>query len=98
MKYVLIKYKKIKLLVNEGLHMQPLIDHLSEIELLNNDVTDFYKNLLYATDESSAKTTKQQQALISRIGYKIIGVPFSNDDAELYALDKKLDYQILELI
>lgn len=97
MKYVLIKYKKLNLLINEGLNSKPLIEHLEEIELLNKEVICFYKNMLNADDESSKKITKKQQTLISKIGYKIIGVPFTNHDAELYAIDKELDYQILEL-
>jgi hypothetical protein len=97
MKYTLVKYKKIKLLVNEGLQMQPLIDHLFDIEVLNEKVTSFYKNVLNEGGESAAAIASEQQALISKIGYKIIGVPFTNHDAELYALDKKLDYEILEL-
>lgn len=97
MKYTLVKYKNIKLLVNEGLQMQPLIDHLIEIELLADKVSIFYKNVLTATKEQGAELEKEKQSLISSIGYKIIGVPFTNQDAELYALDRKLNYEILEL-
>lgn len=97
MKYVLIKYKKIKLLVNEGCDMQPLIEHIRSIESLAEKVNGFYMKLINATQEDATALEKEKQQLTSKIGYKIIGVPFTNQDAELYALDKKLDYTELEL-
>ena len=97
MKYVLIKYKGLKLLINEGLHMQPLIDNLVKIELLAERVSDFYANLMSASKSDGEALEKERQTLTSKIGYKIIGVPFTNQDAELYALDKQLSYEVLEL-
>lgn len=97
MKYVLIKFKNLKLLVHEGIQIDSLISELKEIELLTEKVNNFYANLITATKEQGAALDKERQALTSKIGYKIIGVPFTNQDAELYALDKKLDYEVLEL-
>ena len=97
MKYVLIKYKHIKLLINEGLEMQPLINHLSEIEALEKKVSVFYKNVMTAKKGEGESLQKEADAIISKIGYRITGVPFTLHEAELYALDKKLDYEILEL-
>ena len=97
MKYVLIKYKNIKLLVNDGCDMQPLIEHIRSIESLAEKVNGFYMKLINATQEDASALEKEKQQLTSKIGYKIIGVPFTNQDAELYALDKKLDYTELEL-
>lgn len=97
MKYVLIKYKNIKLLVHESCDMQPLIEHIQSIESLVEKVNGFYMNLINASQEEASALEKEKQQLISKIGYKIIGVPFTNQDAELYALDKKLDYTELEL-
>lgn len=97
MKYILVKYKNLKLLINEGLQMQSLIEHLNEIESLAVEVNGFYTNLLTATKEQGAALEKKKQALIAKIGYNIIGVPFTNHDAELYALDKKLNYEVLVL-
>lgn len=97
MKYVLIKYKNIKLLINEGCDSRTLLNHLTEIEALNAQLTSFYANLMNATTENGKKIEAEKRSLISKIGYKIIGVPFSNHDAELYALDKKLTYEVLEL-
>lgn len=97
MKYVLIKYKNIKLLINEGVQIQPLLSHLSEIENLASRVNEFHKNILTAKKNDGALLEKEAAALISKIGYKIIGTPLSNHDAELYALNKKLEYSELEL-
>jgi hypothetical protein len=97
MKYVLVKYKGMNLLIHGELQMQPLIDHLADIEVLEGKVTDFYKNIMDKSSGAAAELADEQRALISKIGYKIIGVPFTNHDAELYALNKKIDYDILEL-
>ena len=97
MKYVLIKHEKLKLLINEELHMQPLIDNLLEIKELSDKVTKLFKNAMNATDEKISNLDKQREHLKSKIGYKIIGVPFSAHDAELYALNNKLEYTELEL-
>lgn len=77
--------------------MQPLLDNLVEIEMLAEKVNAFYKNLMSATKEDSTALEKQKRALVSKIGYNIIGVPFTNQDAQMYALDKKLDFEELEL-
>lgn len=97
MKHVLVKYKNIKLLVNEGCDMQPMLEQLQSIEALTEKVNDLYINLVNATPEQFSDLEKERQQLISKIGYKIIGVPFTNQDAELYALDKKMEYKELVL-
>lgn len=97
MKYVLVKYKNIKLLVNEGCNMQLLLEQLQGIEALSGKVSGFYMDLMNATPEQSAAIEKEKQQLTSKIGYKIIGVPFTNHDAELYALNEKLEYTELQL-
>ena len=97
MKYVLIRYKKIKLLINEKESIQPLIENLSDIEQLNKDVNGFYEKLFRLTGEQGSELELKKQNLISKIGYEIIGVPFTNQDAELYALDRGLNYTELEL-
>lgn len=97
MKYVLIKYKEMRLLINEGLDIAPLLANLHELETLNCKVIDFYKDMLTSTKEEGAALECQRTSLASKIGYKIIGVPFTNHDAELYALDRKLDYTVFDL-
>lgn len=97
MKHVLIKYKKIKLLINEGCSSEHLLVHLTEIESLEKKVSHFYANLLTVNKDEAEAIEAEKQRLISKIGYNIVGVPFTNQDAELYALDKKLDYTVLQL-
>lgn len=94
---MLVKYKNLKLLAHAGVDIQPLIQHLSEIEALALEVENFYINLMHSSRDDAYAIKDKAQALISKIGYEIIGVPFTTHDAELYALDKKLDYDVLEL-
>lgn len=97
MKYVLIKYKNVKILVSEGVPMQPLLDHLSDIESLQDAVEELYKDMLNVTQQEIAKLETMRTDLTSKIGYKIIGHPFTNQEAELYAYDKQLDFETIEL-
>lgn len=97
MKYTLIKYNDLKLLINELQDARPLISMLPEIEDFAKEVSGFYGDLLNATDADAQAMEAKKKALLKKIGYSIIGVPFSNHDAELYALDKQLDYDVLEL-
>lgn len=97
MKYVLVKYKSIKLLINEGCSIEPLLANIAEIDLLENKVNQFYSNLLHADQNDAATLEAEKRHLTSKIGYNIIGVPFTNQDAELYALDKKIEYTVLQL-
>jgi len=77
--------------------MQPLIEHIQSIESLAKKANSFYTNIKNATYQESSTLEKEKKQLISKIGYKIIGVPFTHQDAELYALDNKLDYADMEL-
>ncbi|HHC7130694.1 TPA: hypothetical protein ACN37W_004529 [Vibrio parahaemolyticus] len=97
MKYVLVKYKKLKLLINEGCHSESLIENLTEIEQLNDEFESFCQNLLTASDDYAKALEQKKQQLISKIGYRIIGTPFTNHDAELYVLDKHIPYDVLKL-
>lgn len=97
MKYTLIKYNNLKLLVNELEDPSPLISRLPEIEALAVDVKEFYSNLLNVSESETKAIEDKRKLLIEKIGYQIIGVPFTNHDAELYAIDKKLEYDILEI-
>lgn len=53
--------------------------------------------MLTANKDEVAAIESKKQRLISKIGYNIIGVPFTNQDDELYALEKNLDYTELQL-
>jgi hypothetical protein len=85
MKYTLIKYKNIKLLINKKLSTQPIIDNLSEIERLHNNLLALEENSPNITSESIKLFEQRKKQLINKIGYSVIGIPFTNQDAELYA-------------
>lgn len=97
MEYVLVKYQQLKILVEEDANIETLIENLQDLVALDEDVSLFYKNLLTARPEQIASLEKRQKALIKKIGGKVIGKPFDNVDAELYALDKQLNYDVLQL-
>jgi len=97
MKYALIIKGDLKLLINEGLQMEPLLTHLDEIQALNARVLEFYANLMSATAEQGRALEAEAKSLISKIGYNIVGVPFTTHDAEMYAVNLGLDYEIIEL-
>ncbi len=97
MKYVLVKYKDIKLLINEGCSAEALIKHIAEIEELSKRLENFYLNVFNANADEVPAIEYERRQLISKIGYKITGEPFTNEDAELYALNEKLDYTELHL-
>lgn len=98
MKYNLLKHKNMKLLISDECSREILLTYLPEIEALAKKVSHFYANLMHATNDDAASIEAEKKLLLSKIGYNIIGLPFSNHDAELYALDKKLNYKILQLI
>lgn len=98
MKYNLVRHKNIKLLISDECSREILLEHLPEIEALAEKVSHFYTNLMHATQDDAASIEAEKKLLLSKIGFNIIGLPFSNHDAELYALDKKLNYKILQLI
>lgn len=77
--------------------MDPLLNLLPEIEQLVEKVNNFYGNLMNATREEGVALEEERRLLTTKIGYIIIGVPFTNGDAELYALDKNLEYSEVQL-
>ena len=97
MRYTLIKHNDLKLLINEGCDIAPLLQHLEEIISLNSEYKSFYQNILNAQASEGKALEEKARNLVSKIGYKIIGTPFSMHDALLYALDKKLAFDELEL-
>lgn len=98
MKYNLFKHNKIKLLISEDCTREILLEHLQEIEALAEKVSNFYANLMHTNQADAAMIEAEKKLLLSKIGFNIIGLPFSNHDAELYALDKKFEYKIIYLI
>lgn len=98
MKYNLFKHKNVKLLISEECTREILLEHLQEIEALAEKVSHFYANLMHATQADAAIIEAEKKLLLSKIGFNIIGLPFSNHDAKLYALEKKLFYKEVQLI
>ncbi len=91
MKKVLVKYKQLKILIDETADIEPLIANIDEISSLNDDVISMYKNLLSTPPEQAEQLQKRVdlfKPLVDQLG--IVGVPFQNKDAELYAADKKI--------
>lgn len=98
MKMVLLKYKNIKILVSKDADLGVFTANAEKIVALDNAVKEFYKNLLMATDKD-VKAIKEKQKELNCIKEKLsaIGVPFDNHDAELYAVNKGIEYDVLEL-
>lgn len=97
MKSSLIKYKNIKLLIDSGLPMAPLLENIEEIAALSNAVAEHYEDILSASASRTREIQQWRQKLISKVGYKIVGAAFTDQEAELYALDRGIEYEILEL-
>ena len=96
-KYVLLEYRNLKLLIDEECSLEPFLAHSNEIETLAKETKYFYAHMLKFTEDEVANIETKRRDLISKVGYDIIGVPFSPHDAELYAQHHKLDYTVLEL-
>lgn len=97
MKKVLIKYKNIRLLINESAS-ELFIKNIENIEKLQILVDAFYKNILNSSHDASVEIDllkTQLSEFVEQSG--VIGTPFDSRDAYLYALDRKLDFEILEL-
>jgi len=98
MKMVLIKYKKMSVLVDQNADMNLFIQNLDKIQKLDALAKGFYKNLLTTSPEDLEKIEKMKSELKPVSDeMKIIGTPFDNHDAELYALDHGIEYGIFEL-
>lgn len=92
MNYTLLTHNELNLLFDSGADSGAVIAHIDEIEALADEVNAFYRNLLSASKEQAAELESKRQALLKKIGVNIIGVPFTNHDAMLYALDRKLSF------
>lgn len=94
MRKTLIKYKDIKLLVNEEMNIQHFIDNKDAIIQLNELTNQFCSDLLNQTEKNVEEINKLKQELSDfvmhsdAIGYQ---------DAELYALNHNIEYNILEI-
>ncbi|AOY11829.1 hypothetical protein BGL48_11945 [Salinivibrio sp. SS3] len=97
MNYTLLTHNELNLLFDAGADSSAVIAHIDEIETLAVEVNNFYENLLSASNEKAAELEAKRQALLKKIGVNIIGVPFTNHDATLYALDRKLNFTRIEI-
>lgn len=97
MSWVLVKYKNIKLLVEDNLDTNSLIENLKEIEILNFKFKEICENMLLQSKGDIFRFNQQKDLLLRRIGGAVIGAPFTTHDAELYALGKGLIYTEIEL-
>lgn len=96
----LIKYKDVKLLITktEG-DASLLTSNIEAIEELDKRVKAFYLSQMSPDADSEVRAIEAEREKLSHVRDELglIGVPFDNHDAELYALDRRLDYEILEL-
>lgn len=98
MKKILLKYKDIKLLVNEDVDIQHFIDNKELIVQLHDAMNQFTTNLLNQSDDDAKKIDELKQKLAEFVMHSdVIGFPFHMKDAELYALDNNIEYEILEI-
>lgn len=98
MKMTLIKYKALKLLVNENSHSALFLDNIEKIEALDVLTKEFVSDLLNPSQLIMDEINRLKNQLASFINMSgVIGFPFDNHDAELYAYDRKINFDILEL-
>lgn len=96
--YVLLKDGAVKLLLRDSFDMSQYLQRRDEIAAFNTAMLDFYRNAMHATTEDVAHVKRMKQQLADfAVASGVIGSPFDTHDAELYALDRKLQYDVLEL-
>ena len=95
--YILIKYNDVKILIESECDIENLCRFLPDIQDLNQRTKKFFGSLDARTDEEVDFLKEKPKQIINNLGFNIIGTPFDLHDAELYALDRKLDYTTLEL-
>ncbi|MPX91415.1 hypothetical protein [Salinivibrio sp. VYel1] len=97
MQYTLLTHNELNLLFDAGADSGVVIAHIEEIQTLADEMNAFYENLLTASNEQATELEAKRQGLLKKIGFNIIGVPFTNHDAELYAVDRGLHVERLDL-
>lgn len=98
-KKILLKYKDISILISETVSLELFIENRKEIENLNSKVRHFHKNIV-SMGEKENQEIEHLRVKLKDISeeFEIIGSPFDNHDAELYALNNRIEYEILELV
>ncbi len=96
----LVKYNDVTLLItNADGDLSLLTSILDDIEKLDTDTKKFYKNLIAADADSIGQSLKIRANKLNYVkeALGIIGTPFDVHDAELYAVNKGIEYEVLEL-
>ena len=98
----IIKHQDLTILVlNDKLSLDVFLTNLSEILRLDTDTKRNFKNLLDADiEEKMNDVAQRKETLVQVLGVEkedIIGVPFSTHNAELYALNNNIEYEIIEI-
>jgi hypothetical protein len=98
MNMTLIKYKELKILVDENMQSDIFTTNVQHIYRLFEAQNKLMQNMLNASDKDIRHIKQLKSELNQFIQQsKVIGYPFDNHDAELYALDRKINYTILEI-
>ena len=94
----LIKFSDVKLLVDADISKELLIKNAKNICELNSLVNTLYRDALgadqFLLDEIKRKRNELDDFVVQS---GVIGSPFDLHDAELYALDRNLEFEVLEL-
>lgn len=90
---ILLKYKDIKLLVDDNMCADVFISNIPAIEEFNAAAMAYAESALHATAEDTARIKALKKVLANFIDQsKVIGFPFDLKDAELHAIDKGIKY------
>lgn len=98
MSKVLLKYKELSILVDENADMELFTKNVEHIYRFFEQYKAYVSNLMDATEEDTRRLTQMKDELSEFIEDSgVIGAPFDNHDALLYALDRNVDYKVLEI-
>lgn len=98
MSKVLLKYKNLSLLVDSEADVELFIKCKDQILKLNEAYVAFMRNIINM-DKSDSKRIEDMRNDLKEfiIESGVIGAPFDIQNAELFALSNKIEYQTLEL-
>lgn len=99
---ILVKYKDLKLLIDKDCSETMLFDNLKKIyELFELEKAMLFDTPKIGLSQFDVREEKRKALKAELEDFKrhsdAIGCPFDMRDAELYALDRKIRYEVLEL-
>jgi hypothetical protein len=97
MDHVLLSYQDIKILASADCNMEAITRNLPRIVELHSRVVAYYKALMNTPKDAIQAMSDERDSLRIEIGGTLVGVPFSNQDAEMYALSNRIDFVQIEL-